>query len=54
MNEMSSGDEYNAELMPTGMLEEIHDGSQSHPSINSIYVRYKIHNHMKQRRKEWK
>ena len=33
---MSSGYEYYAEPMSTDMLEDICDGSQSHPSINRI------------------
>ena len=34
MDEMSSGDKSDAEPMPTHMLEDIHDRSQYHPSIN--------------------
>ena len=35
--------------MYTEMLEEIRDGSQSHPNVNRIEARYKIHDHLKQR-----
>ena len=34
MDEMSPGDESDAEPMPMNMLEEISDGSQYHKSIN--------------------
>ena len=36
MGAMSSGDEYNSELMYMDVLEDIHDGSQYHPKINRI------------------
>ena len=39
---MSSGDESDAEPMSMEMLEDIHDGSQSHLSINRIEALYKI------------
>ena len=35
MDAMSSGNESDNEPMSTEMLEDICDGSQSHPSINS-------------------
>ena len=47
MDEMSSGDEYDAETMSTDMLEDICDISQSHPSINRREARYKIHDRFK-------
>ena len=34
MNEMPLGDESDAEPMQMGMLEDIHDGSESHPRTN--------------------
>ena len=34
IDEMSSGDEYDTKFLPTHMLEDIRNGSQSHPSIN--------------------
>ena len=40
--------------MPTDILEYIRDISQSHPSINSKYARYKICDCIKQRQVEWK
>ena len=44
---MSSGDESDAKPISTDMLEDIHDGSQSHPSINRREALYKIHDHIK-------
>ena len=49
MDEISSGDESDAETMSTDMLEDICDGSQYHPSINRREARYKIHDCIKQR-----
>ena len=54
MDTMLSGNEYDYEPMSTNMLEDICDVSQSHPSINRREVRYKIHDHFKQRQLEWK
>ena len=42
MNAMSSGNDYDAEPMFTEMLEDIQDGSQSHPGLNRIEARCKI------------
>ena len=39
---MSSGYESDAELMSTDILEDIHDGGESRPSVNRIETRYKI------------
>ena len=39
---MSSGDESDAETISTEMLEDIRDGSQSHPSVNRRDSYYKI------------
>ena len=54
MNEISSGDESDAEPMPTYMLEDICEGSQYNPSINRREARYKIRDLIKQRQAEWK
>ena len=44
---MSSVNESDAEPMSTDMLEDIFDGSQSYPIINSREARYKIRDHFK-------
>ena len=54
IDEISSGDESDAEPMPTNMLEDIPDGSQYHPSINRREAHYKIRDRTKQRKPEWK
>ena len=52
MDVTDSGDESDDEHMSTQMLEEIHDGSKSHPSVNRRETRYKIRDHIKQRKLE--
>ena len=49
MDEVSPGDESDAETMPTDMLEDIRYGSQYHPSINRREARYNIRDCIKQR-----
>ena len=36
MDAMDSGDESDHDLISTDMLEDIRDGSQSHPNFNKI------------------
>ena len=54
MYAMDSGNKSDDEHMPTEMLEDIRDRSQSHPNVNNIEARYKIHDHINQRQPEWK
>ena len=42
MYAMDYGDDSDDEPMSTGMLEDIFDGSKSHPSVNRIEAYYKI------------
>ena len=51
MYTMSSGYGYDAS---TDMLEDICDGSQSHPIVNRRESRYKIRDCIKQIQEEWK
>ena len=46
---MDSGDKSDDEPMSTEMLEDIRDGSQSHPNVNRTEARYKIRDRIKQR-----
>ena len=39
---MDSGDESDHDLISTQMLEDISDGSQSHPNVSKREARYKI------------
>ena len=54
MDLMSSGHESDAEPTSADMLEDIYDRSQSHLNINRRDARYKIYDHIKQKRVEWK
>ena len=54
MDEMSLGDESDAEPMPTDMLEEIPVRIQSHLSINRRVAYYRICYCIKKRQTEWK
>ena len=48
------GDESDHDPISTEMLEDIRDGSQSHPDVNRRDARYKISDLIKQRHLEWK
>ena len=45
---MDSGNESYHDLISTEMLENIHDGSQSHPNINQREAHYKIRDPIRQ------
>ena len=45
---MNSSDEPDHDLISTEMLEDIRDGSQTHPNVNSREARYKICDCIKQ------
>ena len=52
MENINSGDESDHDLISTEMLEDICDGSQTHPSVNKGEARYKIRDRIKQRQSE--
>ena len=54
MYAMSSSYKSDDEPMSTELLEDIHDGSQSHPSVNMRESRYKRYNSTKQSQAELK
>ena len=54
MDIMASGYESDSEPMSRDILEDICDGSQSHPIINRIEACYTIRYCFKQRQTEWK
>ena len=54
MDAMDSGDESDHDLISTEMLENIRDGSQSHPNFNQREARYKIRDRIRQIQSEWK
>ena len=54
MENINSGDESDHDLISTEMLEDISDGSQTHPNVNIIEARYKIRDLIRQRQSQWK
>ena len=54
MENLNSNEQSVHDLIYTEMLEDICDGSQTHPNDNRIESRYKICNHVRQRQSEWK
>ena len=54
MDAMDSVDESDHDLISTEMLEDISDGSQSHPNVNQRETRYKIRDHIMKRQSERK
>ena len=42
MEDINSGDDSDHDLISTGMLEDVRDGSQSHPKFNRIEASYKL------------
>ena len=54
MDALDSGDESDHDLMSTEMLEDIRDGSQTHPNVNRREARYKIRDRIRQRQSEWR
>ena len=54
MDAINSGDESDHYLISTEMLEDICDGSQTHPNINRREAHYKIRDLVRQRQPEWK
>ena len=52
--DINSGDESDHDLISTEMLEDICDGSQTHPNVNKREARCKIRDSVKQRQSEWK
>ena len=54
MDAINSGDESDHDLISTEMLEDIHEGSQTHPNVNGREARYKIRDCIRKRQSEWK
>ena len=49
MENINSGDESHNDLLSTEILEDIHDGSQTHLNVNRREARYKIRYRIRQR-----
>ena len=54
MDAINYGDESDHDLISTKMLEDIRDGSQTHPNVNRGDTRYKICDCIRQRQSECK
>ena len=54
MDAINYYDESDHDLISTEMLEDIRDGSQTHPNVNRREARYKIRDRIMQRQSEWK
>ena len=54
MDAINSGDESDHDLISTEMLEDIRDGSQTHPNVHRREARYKIRDRIRQRQSERK
>ena len=54
MDAINYGDESDHDLISMEMLEDICDGSQTHPNVNRREARYKIRYRVRQRQSEWK
>ena len=54
MDGIDYGNESDHDPVSTEMLEVISYGSQSHPNIDRIESCYKIRDHIKRRKLEWK
>ena len=48
MENLDSNEESDHDLISTEMLEDIRDGSQTHPHVNKRGARYKIRDHVRQ------
>ena len=54
MDAINSGDESDHDIISTKMLEDIRDGSQTHPNVNRRDAHHKIRDRIRQRQLEWK
>ena len=54
MENLNSGDESDHDLISTEMLQDICDGSQTHPNVNKREAHYKIRDRIRQIQLEWK
>ena len=52
MDAINFGDDSDHDIISTEMLHDICDGSQTHPNVNKREARYKIRDHIRQRKPE--
>ena len=54
MENIDSNEQLDHDLISTEMLEDICDGSQTHPNVNKKEARYKIRDRVRQKESQWK
>ena len=54
MDNLDSNEKSDHDLISTEMLEDICDGSQTHPTVNKGEARYEIRDHIRQKESQWK
>ena len=54
MENLDSNEKSDHDIISTDMLEDIRDGSQTHPNVNKREARYEIRDRVRQRELEWK
>ena len=54
MENLDSSDESDHDLIYTEMLQDIREGSQTHPNVNKREARYKIRDCIRKSQSEWK
>ena len=54
MENINYDDESDHDIISKEMLEDIRDGSQTHPNVNKREASYKIHDRIRQKQLEWK
>ena len=54
MENLASSEESDHDLISTEMLEDIRDGSQTHPTVNKREARYEICDRVSRRELQWK
>ena len=54
MENLDSNEESDHDIISKEMLEDIRDGSQTHPNVNKREARYKICDRVRQKESQWK
>ena len=54
MENLDSNEKSNRYLISTEMLEDIHDGSQTHPTVNKTETSYQIRDRVRRKESQWK
>ena len=54
MENLDSNEQSDHDLISTEMLEDIRDGTQTHPNVNKMEARYKICDRVRQKESQWK